>query len=216
MSTSPGSDTGPGEDPAPDQDTRSAAAVSSSGLRIGLRALAALLPLAALILALRLSGVTDALDVAVVRARLAEHGVWAIPVFVFVYGIGILVYVPGALFVGAAVLAYGPVVGGLAAYAGAFWGNVLTFGWVRLLGYRPLAQLRWPLLSTLMRRLDAHPIVSVTLIRVVFPTTAPVNHVLALSAVSWRAFLIGSLIGVGPQLVATVLLFAAAFSAASE
>ena len=180
-------------------------------VRIWRRVMITLVPLALLIVAVRLSGVAANLDVAAIRNTLAEHGVWALPVFVFVYGLGIVAYVPGSVFVGAAVLAYGPIVGGLVSYFGSLWGNVLSFGWVRVLGYRPLAQLDWPILSSLLRGLDTHPTTAVMLVRVVFPTTAPVNHVLALSAISWRSFVIGSLIGVLPQLIATVLLFSAAF-----
>ena len=131
--------------------------------------------------------------------------------FVFLYGLGVVAHIPGSLFVGAAVLAYGPLWGGLASYAGALWGNVLSFGLVRMTGYRPLRSVRWPVLVALMRRLDRQPVSAVTLIRVVFPTTAPVNYVLALSDLAWSPYVVGSMIGVLPQLIATVGLFGALF-----
>ena len=184
---------------------------SEAPIRIGRRLVWALVPLALLIAAVHLSGVLQHLDVEGIRATLKSAGIWAIPAFVVVYGLGIFAHVPGSIFVGAAVLAYGPWLGGAASYGGAFLGNVLTFGWVRLTGYRPLETVQWPVLQRLMARVDSHPTWTVLLVRIVFPTTAAVNYVLALSGLPTRAFCLGSLIGVLPQLVATVALFAAVF-----
>ncbi len=196
----------PAPDDAPQGDGGEARAP-----RLVRRVLWALLPLAGIIAAVRGSGVVSHLDVEGLRAHLQGLGGWAVVPFVFLYGLGVVAHIPGSLFVGASVLAYGPVGGGLASYAGALWGNVLSFGLVRMTGYRPLRSVRWPVLVALMRRLDRRPVSAVTLIRVVFPTTAPVNYVLALSGVAWSPYVVGSMVGVLPQLIATVGLFGAIF-----
>ena len=171
----------------------------------------ALVPLALLIGAVRFSGLLEGFEVERLRAELQAYGGWAVVPFVVLYGVGIVAQIPGSVFVGAAVLAYGPVVGCAIAYAGALWGNTLSFGLVRWTGFRPLRAVQWPILSSLMRRLDAHPTSAITVIRVVFPSTAPVNYVLAMAGVGWRPFLVGSAIGVWPQLIGTAALFGALF-----
>jgi len=67
------------------------------------------------------------------------------------------------------------------------------------------------MLERLFLRLVQRPTRSVTAIRIIFPTTAPVNYALALPDIAFPPYLVGSLVGVLPQLVACVWLFAFVF-----
>jgi uncharacterized membrane protein YdjX (TVP38/TMEM64 family) len=180
-------------------------------VRVVLRVSAAIVPIVILVVGMRATGVMDLVEVDQVRALIQRAGIWRIPLFVLVYGIGILGHVPGSVFVGAGVLLFGPAWGGVWCYLGALLGNLLSFGIVRLMGYRPLARVSWPVLEGLFSHLAERPIRAVTLIRLVFPTTAPVNYALALTDVAFGAYLVGSLVGVLPQLLACVWLFGFVF-----
>ena len=179
--------------------------------RVALRLLAAIVPVALIVFAIRATGLLDAMNVDGMRALLETAGFWRVPVFILVYGVGILAYVPGSVFVAAGVLVFGPGWGLVWSYLGAALGNLLSFGIVRWTGYRPLARGTWPLADRLFMRLAARPIAAVALIRLVFPTTAPINYALALTDLRLPAYLAGSLVGVVPQLVACVWLFAWVF-----
>ncbi len=180
-------------------------------VRIVLRVSAAIVPVVILVVAIRATGVMNLDEVEHVRALIQRAGIWRIPLFILVYGIGILAHVPGSVFVGGGVLLFGPAWGLVWCYLGALLGNLISFEIVRLTGYRPLSQVSWPVLEGLFSRLAERPTQAVTLIRLVFPTTAPVNYALALTDVAFRAYLIGSLVGVLPQLLACVWLFGFVF-----
>lgn len=190
----------------------------------GFKVLLGLLPLVAVVVALRASGLLEGLEPERIRVMVADLGPLGPVGYILVYVIGIVAHVPGAIFVAAGVLAYGPL-GGLAlAYAGASAANLICFGLGRLglkVGLAEPAteehasghfvvQLRrsraWSLLAS-------RPILAVTLVRVVFPTTAAVSAMLAFTRVRWLAYAVGSLIGVWPQLAVTVALFSWAFQA---
>ncbi len=180
-------------------------------VRVVLRVSAAIVPIVILVAAIRATGVMDLDEVDQVRALIQRAGIWQIPLFIVVYGIGILAHVPGSVFVGGGVLLFGPAWGLVWCYLGALLGNLISFEIVRMLGYRPLARVSWPVLEGLFSRLAERPIRAVTLIRLVFPTTAPVNYALALTDVAFGAYLVGSLVGVLPQLLACVWLFGFVF-----
>jgi uncharacterized membrane protein YdjX (TVP38/TMEM64 family) len=58
-----------------------------------------------------------------------------------------------------------------------------------------LRELSNPFARKLFSQLDARPITSVTLLRVLFQTVPPLNYALALSGVKFHHYLIGSLLG---------------------
>jgi uncharacterized membrane protein YdjX (TVP38/TMEM64 family) len=180
--------------------------------RLALRLLAALLPIALLVIGLRTTGVVDAIDVEAIREAVDRADAWGIPLFVAVYGVGIVAHVPGSVFVGGGVLAFGPGWGLVWCYLGALAGNLLSFGIVRFVGVRPPTRVTWPLLRSLLARLDERPLGAVIAIRTIFPTTAPVNYALAIAGVGLAPYVVGSLVGVLPQLLFTLGLFAFALA----
>lgn len=187
--------------------------VESAGLGgfLSGRLVAALAPIALLVVVVRATGLHSTLDVDGLREVVEAAGVWRIPIFVGVYGLGIVVAVPGAIFVAAGVLAFGTGWGFVWCYVGALFGNLVTFGLARATGARPLARITWPVTDRLFRRIRAQPTRAVILIRTIFPTTAPINYALGLTDVPFGSYLTGCLIGVLPQLSATVGLFGFVF-----
>jgi len=87
------------------------------------------------------TGWADRFTLEGVRDTIADAGAWGFAIFLAVFAIGELLHVPGFLFVAAAVLAYGRLVGGVAAYAGAIVSVVVSFAVVRGVGGKALGGL---------------------------------------------------------------------------
>jgi uncharacterized membrane protein YdjX (TVP38/TMEM64 family) len=156
-------------------------------------ALAALL--VALLVAGRLTGLTDRLSVPALRAAVGAAGAWGPVLFVLAFCAGELVHVPGMVFVAAAAFAYGPVNGAALSFAGALASLSVTFAFVRAVGGKPLSTLKWPLAERILAHLDRRPVRTIALLRLVLWISPPVSYALALSGVRFRSYLAGSALG---------------------
>ncbi len=136
----------------------------------------------------------------------AEHRLVGLLLFSALFALGNLIQIPGWIFLAAAVLALGRWWGGLATYFAASVSCVTTFWLIRLLGADALRRLdgRWS--RRLLARLDAHPLQSVVLLRLVFQTAPALNYALALSGLRFAPYLLGTLIGL-PLPIAVYSLF---------
>lgn len=126
--------------------------------------------------------------------------------FVLAFCAGELLHLPGLLFVGAAVLAWGPVEGGLLAFGAGLLSLSLAFALTRLVGGQPLGVVQRPWVRRLLERLDRRPILTVAALRAVLAYAPPLNVALALTPMRFRDYLVGSAIGLVPP-VAVVALF---------
>ncbi len=159
-----------------------------------------------LLLAGKLSGVTDGWTLADVRGRIQAAGALGLLVYLALFTVGELLQVPGMVFVGAALLAWGRVAGFGAALLGALVSLSVTFFLVRAIGGRPLAGLERPLFKKLLARLEQRPVATVALLRVVLWLGAPLNYALALSPISYRSYLLGSFLGLLPPLLVAAVI----------
>ncbi len=171
------------------------------------RILVTLALLAALLLLFRLSGWHDRFDQAQLRDTLMQHPVSGLLVFTLLFCGANLVQIPGLVFLVAAVLALGRVGGGLVTYVAACTACMSTFAVVRMVGGQALGQLDNRLARRLLGRLQKHPLRSVVLLRMLFQTLPAINAALALSSVSWRHYLLGTLLGLPLPLALFCLLF---------
>ena len=126
--------------------------------------------------------------------------------FVAAFCAGELLHLPGLLFVGAAVLAWGPVEGGLLAFGAGLLSLSLAFALTRLVGGQPLGVVQRPWVRRLLEKLDRRPILTVAALRAVLAYAPPLNVALALTPMRFRDYLVGSAIGLVPP-VAVVALF---------
>ncbi len=124
-----------------------------------------------------------------------QHRLIAIVLFCLVFSIGNLLYVPGWVFLVAAVLALGKEWGGLTTYIAALTSCTLSYFLIRAVGGNALRSLENRIADKIFSRLDAHPIGSITTLRLLFQTVPVLNYALALSKVRFRHYLIGTLIG---------------------
>ena len=102
---------------------------------------------------------------------------------------------PGALFIVAARVVWGPVLGFAIAYAGAIISAVSVFAMVRGVGGKPLGEIKWPPAKRILAGLEQRPILTIAALRAVMMLAPPLTYALALSPVKHRDHLIGSAIG---------------------
>lgn len=166
-----------------------------------------LLGLALLWAVFQFSGLRARINPQLLREAIAAHRVWGLLLFMALFALGNLIQVPGWLFLASAVLALGAWWGGLATLAAALNSCAVTFLVVRALGADALREMPGRLARRLFGQLDAHPVRSVALLRLLFQTVPAMNYALALSGLRFRDYMLGTLIG----LPLPVLLHAAFF-----
>jgi uncharacterized membrane protein YdjX (TVP38/TMEM64 family) len=160
----------------------------------------------ALIAVGKATGIVDQINVESLRAYVGGAGALGIVVYIAAFAAGQLLHVPGMIFVGAGILAYGKAIGFGVALAGAIMAVSLSFIVVRSIGGRALADVERPFVRKVMARLDARPITTVLLLRTFLWLNPGLSYGLALSNIRLRDFVIGSALGlVGPILMVTVL-----------
>lgn len=172
-----------------------------------MRLLLVALFLAALLAFFELTGLRDHLSLAFVQQQILQHKLGGLLIFIGLFALGNLIQIPGWIFLAAAVLALGRTWGGLATYVAACFSCVLTFVTIRLLGGNALRELNNKTARAILGRLDAHPIKSIVLLRMLFQTVPALNYALALSGVKFHQYLVGTLLGLPLPLVLYCLFF---------
>jgi uncharacterized membrane protein YdjX (TVP38/TMEM64 family) len=152
------------------------------------------------------SGLRDHFNLAFIRQLILQHRVGGLMLFVLLFSLGNLIQIPGWVFLAAAVLTLGRVWGGVVTYAAAVTSCAITFVTIRALGGDALRLLKSRIAVRLLRQLDAQPIASVALLRVLFQTVPALNYALAMSGIKFRTYIIGTLIGL-PVPIAVYCIF---------
>jgi len=151
-------------------------------------------------------GLRDHFNLAFVRQLILEHRIGGLMLFVLLFSLGNLIQIPGWVFLAAAVLALGRVWGGAVTYVAAVTSCVFTFVTIRAIGGDALRLLKNRVAVRLLRELDAHPIASVALLRILFQTVPALNYALAMSGIRFRTYLVGTLLGL-PLPIAVYCIF---------
>lgn len=146
-----------------------------------------------------------------IRELTQATGAWGVVVYIGLWSIGLLLHVPGLVFVAAGVLAWGHLWGGVAAYAGALVAVQCSFTIVRTVGGRPLAKLEHPRALALLRRIERQPTLTVAALRSFLMGAPTLNYALALSPIGWRPHLVGTVIGLIPSVAVMSALFGVLF-----
>lgn len=176
-------------------------------LRRHLRLIAVLLFFGVLFSVFELSGLRSHFSLDFLKSQIHEHVLGGLAIYVLLFCLANLIQIPGLIFLAAAVLALGTVMGGLATYLAASISCVVMFLVIRGIGGDALRQLDNRLALRIFRRLDTRPVPSVGLLRMLFQTFPQVNYALALSGVKFRHHLAGTLLGLPvPIAILAVLL----------
>ena len=142
-----------------------------------------------------LSGLRAHFNLGFLQQIIRNHLASGLVIFVLVFALGNLVQIPGWVFLAAAVLTLGQVWGGVVTYIAACISCIVTFVTIRFVGGDALRQLDSKMAVRLLSRLDAHPVKSILLLRMLFQTVPALNYTLAMSGVRFRAYLLGTLLG---------------------
>jgi uncharacterized membrane protein YdjX (TVP38/TMEM64 family) len=150
-------------------------------------------------------------DGPMVQRELLAMGWLAAPLFLVVMAAGELLHLPGMVFVVVARLVFGPSIGFALGYVGAVFAVTVSFVVARQLvaaarattaPWRP----RWRFVRRALNRLEAHPVQTIALLRLVLWLAAPLSYALASSNVRVRDHVVGSALGLfAPVLVAVVV-----------
>lgn len=154
-----------------------------------------------------LSGLRDNFSLEFLQHRIQENKISGLLIFILLYSLGNLIQIPGWIFLAAAVLALGKIGGGVASYVAATVSCVITFFIIRYVGGDALRQLNNKFAIRLLSQLDAHPVKSILLLRILFQTVPPLNYALAMSGVKFRHYLVGTLLGLPIPIVVYCLFF---------
>jgi len=146
-------------------------------------------------------------DVDTLRRELASLGWLAGPVFLAAFAVGELLHLPGILFVAAARIVFGAVLGLVLGYAGALLALAVSFAVARQLvraaratrePWRP----RWAFLRRAFERLEARPVRTIALLRLVLWLAPPLTYALATTRVRAREHVLGCALGLVVPVVA--------------
>ena len=154
-----------------------------------------LLGFGGLYLIARQSGFLDDLDPQQLRLTVQRWGVYGVLVYLLLFSLGLLLYIPGTLFIVTAGLAWGPEWGTLIAYLGTNIAIGFSFVVVRFVGGTPFETHDHPLIEKLLKTLHARPVTNIAIMRLLMSTNAGLNYLMALSAVTFRQHTLGTLLG---------------------
>ncbi len=153
------------------------------------------------------TGATEYLSREHVRALIAGLGPFGVLAFVGLFIVGELAHVPGFVFIGAAILAYGRLEGGVLGYFGALAAVAVAFVVVRAIGGPALAAIERPFLRRILARVDERPVLAVAVLRTVLIMTPALTYALALTRVRFRDYMLGSALGLVLPIAGMALLF---------
>jgi uncharacterized membrane protein YdjX (TVP38/TMEM64 family) len=164
-------------------------------MRLPKRLIAVMLFLLLVFAVFELTGFRAHFNLGFLQQTIRDHHASGLLIFVLIFALGNLVQIPGWVFLAAAVLALGQFWGGVATYIAACISCIVTFFTIRLVGGNALRQLDSKVAASLLSRLDARPVSSIVLLRMLFQTVPALNYTLAMSGVGFRAYLTGTLLG---------------------
>lgn len=160
----------------------------------------------AVLVAARLTGLTEWMSVERIRALGTDAGPWGLVAFVAAFSLGVFAHVPGWVFLSAAAVAYGPAFGAALSVVAGIIAVTVTFCVVRAIGGKPLADIKNARVRKILAGLDERPIRTIVFLRTFMMVSPPLNYALALSRTPFRAYVVGSAIGlVAPIVVSTYI-----------
>lgn len=145
-------------------------------------------------------GIRGYFEIEYLRSVTAEAGWVGIATFLVLWVAAYLMQIPGVVFAIAAILGWGSLVGAIIGYVGLTASTAAAFWMIRLVGGSPVADLENEWARKILSQLEDHPIRTVALLRTVFVVNPVVNVSLVLTDISFRDYLLGSLIGFVPPL----------------
>ena len=145
-----------------------------------------------------------------IRELVGQAGAFGPLAFMALFVAAVVAQVPGIVFVIAApaLFSFGTALG--LCWLASILAVVANFELVRRMGGQPLAEAQRPWLQKLLSGLEANPVRTIALLRIITIMFPPVTGALALTSVSSRDHAIGSAVGMLPP-IAMILVVAGYF-----
>ena len=150
---------------------------------------------AAVFLVVEITGLRTQLSPDVIRRIFEEHIVVGLVLFCLAFSVGNLLYVPGWVFLVGAVFALGKEWGGMATFMAGLCSSTISFYIIRHLGGTALRSLNHRWADKIFMQLDERPVISVTLLRLLFQTLPALTYALALADIRFRHYFWGTFLG---------------------
>jgi uncharacterized membrane protein YdjX (TVP38/TMEM64 family) len=166
-----------------------------------LRLVILLVVILTVVVTVHVTGVSAQLSQARVRELVQSAGAWGIVLYILAFTVGELLHLPGIMFLGAAVMAFGRVRGGILAYFASIIAVQVVFLAIRAIGGQPLDAIKNARIRAILAKLDERPLLTVIAVRMIGALTPAVTYALALSNVRFRDHLIGTTIGLIPPII---------------
>jgi len=141
------------------------------------------------------------------RMTIQQNSITGFLVFTLLFVLGNFIQIPGLVFLAAAVITLGKTYGGIVIYSVAVISCIISFATIRFMGGNILRNLKYQWANKIFNKLDSKPITSVFILRSVFQTLPILNYGMALSGVSFRNHLIGTLLALPLPLFLYCLFF---------
>lgn len=180
--------------------------VSSSLKRRLLRLVVVAIVAVAVYLTADALGVFQYLDPRALAERVRDSGPLGVLVFVAAFCVGEVTQAPATVFFAAAVGVWGLPAGALVAVVAAITACTFAFASVRVTGRWILQGRSLEALQRYAPYIESAPLRTTILLRLVLGAAPPVNWALALAAIGWRDFLLGTAIGMTPNVAIYVWL----------
>ena len=143
-----------------------------------------------------------------VAGWLDSMGSWAPMLFSVAFVVGLLIGLPGLVFIVGARLAFGPYMGFALAYGVGVIGMMVPFAIGR--GLRSdthwMPKNKW--LAKVVTMIEHRPLTAVILLRLFFWFNSPVAYALATSQLRWRDYVLGCVIALFPVVLAIFIVTA--------
>lgn len=133
-----------------------------------------------------------------------QAGVWGPLAFLCIFVAGVVIHIPGFVFIVVGVLFYGILVGGLLSYAGALLALSTVFWLTKGTVGEPIGRVKSKSVQRLVAGLEQHPVRTVIVVRILTFLMPAVSYTLAMSPLTFRDYLIGSAIGIVPTFIVVV------------
>jgi uncharacterized membrane protein YdjX (TVP38/TMEM64 family) len=122
-------------------------------------------------------------------------GPWGVLLFLCLFCVGLLIQIPGIVFVTGAVLVYGIWLGLVMAILGGLVAISFSYWIARGIGGDPLASIKSARARRVIESLHARPVRTMAILRVFMQMSPALNVALALSGVRYRDYLLGAAVG---------------------
>lgn len=148
-----------------------------------------------LFLLIKIFNLQEYVNTIFIRDLFDHNSLLAVSVFVVLFCLANISYIPGWVFLATSVYLFGKINGGLLVFFAAIISSLFSFFTLRFIFGRPLTEIQIPKVQNIMNKFQHNEMLGVTILRLIFQTNPFINYALAFSSVRARNYIIGTLVG---------------------